>query len=588
MDRITQSLLDDFVTSEGLESLSPSDAFERFATYCVVSREHPETFNVEDLMIGSGNDTGIDSIATLVNGSLVSSADEIDDLAQTNGYVEASFVFVQAKTTGGFDVGSIGTFCTGVRDFFSVDPVLPRNDSVAAAAELQAEIYTRSARFRRGNPHCRLYYVTTGRWQEDANLRGRAETEIQALRDLGIFEAEEVELIPVDAGRLQALYRETQHRVTSEFQFPDRTVLPEMDGVTEAHLGVLPASEYLKLITDDAEQLRRSLFYDNVRDFQDFNVVNEQMRRTLESAGRGAFALLNNGVTIVTRRLNTTGNKFVMEDYQVVNGCQTSHVLYREREHLTPDVHVPLKIIATVDDELTNAVIRATNSQTPIGPEDLQALSDFQKKLEAYFDTFDGRHKLFYERRSKQYDGVPGVEKVRVITRAQQIRAFASMFLDEPHRAGRYFSTLLKEIGNRIFADTHPLEAYYASAYAQYRLEFMLRNGQLESRYRPARHHILMAVRHGVLGDDVPSFQSNEFKRQCSALIDMLHDDAACANAFLVATNVIDQVVEDGRLDRDTVRTQTFADAVSTEAARVARMDPNPFHGMNAFIGRPT
>ena len=115
-----------------------------------------------------------------------------------------------------------------------------------------------------------------------------------------------------------------------------------------------------------ADQLRRSLFYDNVRDFQDFNVVNEQIRETLEY---GVFAVpsrfSNNGVTIVTRQLTTTGNKFVMEDYQIVNGCQTSHVLYREREHITDDVHVPVKVIATTDDDLTNAVIRATDSQTP-------------------------------------------------------------------------------------------------------------------------------------------------------------------------------------------------------------------------------
>ena len=54
--------------------------------------------------------------------------------------------------------------------------------------------------------------------------------------------------IPVDADRLQALYRDTQHRVTSEFQFPDPAVLPEMEHVTEAYLGVVPAKEYLKLI----------------------------------------------------------------------------------------------------------------------------------------------------------------------------------------------------------------------------------------------------------------------------------------------------------------------------------------------------
>src|SRR5262249_37717089 len=160
------------------------------------------------------------------------------------------------------------------------------------AAELQAAIYNHSARFRRGKPQCRLYYVTAGRWTGDAHLDGRVATEVEALKGLGLFAPDGVEFTPIDADRLQVLFRDTQQRVTSEFQFPSKTVLPEIEHVTEAYLGVLPAKEYLKLIVDDAEQLRRSLFYDNVRDFQDFNVVNEKIRDTLHSDEKNAFALL--------------------------------------------------------------------------------------------------------------------------------------------------------------------------------------------------------------------------------------------------------------------------------------------------------
>jgi hypothetical protein len=458
----------------------------------------------------------------------------------------------------------------GVRDFFSEAPVLPRNDDIKTAAELQAAIYDNSARFRRGNPHCHLYYVCAGRWQSDPHLEGRISTEVDTLRGLGLFTPDGVEFSPIDADRLQSLYRDTQHRVRSEFQFPSRTVLPEMDHVTEAYFGVLPAKEYLKLIVDESDQLRRSLFYDNVRDFQDFNVVNDQIRETLESGNRGTFALLNNGITIVTRELTTTGNKFVIEDYQVVNGCQTSHVLYREREHITDDVHVPVKVIATTDDDLTNAVIRATNSQTPIGLEDLQALSSFQKKLEAFYDTFPDRRRLYYERRSKQYEGIPGIEKVRIVTRGLQIRAFASVFLDEPHRAGRYFATLLKEVGGRIFADDHRLEMYYASAYAQYRLEFLVRNGLLDVKYKTARHHLLMAVRHAAIGRRLPAFSSNQMERKCAELTTLLHADTSSTEAFAAAATAVDVAVGEDELTRDLVRTQTFTDAVAAAVSAAA------------------
>ncbi len=238
LDRITKSLLDDFVSSEGINRMPESDAFERFAAYCVVSREHPETFNPDDVVVGSGNDTGIDAIAVIVNGSLISGVDELEDLLASSGYIEATFVFVQAKTSNSFDAGEIGTFCTGVRDFFAQEPVLPRNDSIQAMAELQAAIYDNSARFRRGNPHCRLRYVCAGRWTDDTHLVGRVATEVEALQALGLFAPEGVEFLPIDADRIQVLYRDTQHRVTAEFQFPSRTVLPEMEHVTEAYLVV--------------------------------------------------------------------------------------------------------------------------------------------------------------------------------------------------------------------------------------------------------------------------------------------------------------------------------------------------------------
>jgi hypothetical protein len=36
-----------------------------------------------------------------------------------------------------------------------------------------------------------------------------------------------------------------------------------------------------------------------------------------------------------------TGSKFVIEDFQIVNGCQTSHVLFDNRDKLDESVLVP-------------------------------------------------------------------------------------------------------------------------------------------------------------------------------------------------------------------------------------------------------
>jgi AIPR protein len=88
--------------------------------------------------------------------------------------------------------------------------------------------------------------------------------------------------------------------------------MPDMEGVKEAYLGILPAIEYLQLVVDEAGMIRKSLFYDNVRDFQSYNPVNQGIQKTLrDSTARGRFAVLNNGVTIVAKALRATGNKIL-------------------------------------------------------------------------------------------------------------------------------------------------------------------------------------------------------------------------------------------------------------------------------------
>ena len=60
-----------------------------------------------------------------------------------------------------------------------------------------------------------------------------------------------------------------------------------------------------------------------------------------------------------------------MEDYQIVNGCQTSFVLHECRDSLNERVMVPVRLIATQDDGVKNAIIKATNRQTLVTREQL-------------------------------------------------------------------------------------------------------------------------------------------------------------------------------------------------------------------------
>jgi hypothetical protein len=571
MDRITRSLLDEFSKDAGITSLAEDRRFEHFASHLAVSRHLSETFDTADTVVGEGGDTGIDAVAVLVNGGLVTDPELVEELAATNGYIDATFLFVQAERSASFETQKIGQFGFGVSDFFKERPTLPRNDRVKEAAEVMAAVYERSSKFKRGNPVCRLFYVTTGTWTGDANLEARKAAVVEDLEALRIFR--DVEFRPLGAGDIQKVYQQLRNAIARDFVFSERTVIPEMKGVKEAYLGLLPAKQFLALLDDGAGNILKTIFYDNVRDWQDYNLVNTEIKATLESAAqRPRFALMNNGITVIAKTLRATGNKFHIEDYQIVNGCQTSHVLFDNAQLLDDTVLVPLRLIASDDEEVIASIVKATNRQTEVKEEQLLALSDFQKRIESYFQTFPEPQRLYYERRSRQYSSA-GIEKTRIVTPSSLIRAYASIFREEPHRTTRTYRALLQQLGRSIFGPTDRLEPYYYAASALYRLEFLFRNNMLPARYKPARYHILLAARLLSQPAPPPPANSHAMERYCKPLLDIIWNDAGRAFSFADAAEVVEETAG-GNFDNDSIRTQGFTELLKEKC--VARAPATP------------
>lgn len=257
MDKITQGLLAEFTEQFDLAASEESERFETFATFLATRKHYSEAaFDPPDLVVGKGGDTGIDSIAIIVNNSLINDVDTVEDLVEINGYLETTFIFVQAERSEGFDGGKIGTFGAGVQDFFGKGK-LDRNDHIKQYVEIMEGIYKRSGKFSKGNPSCYLYYVTTGKWQGDKNLVARASAEVEELKATVLFK--DVEFVPVGADQIQKLYNQTKNAITREFDFSQRTVIPEIAGVKEAYLGLLPAKTFLSLVCDEGAIIK-SLF----------------------------------------------------------------------------------------------------------------------------------------------------------------------------------------------------------------------------------------------------------------------------------------------------------------------------------------
>ena len=173
MDMITRALLDEFVQQNDIADLPEDEAFADFAGSLMISSHYSESFSGEEIVVGAGGDCGIDAIGIIVNGNLVTEPEEVIDLADTNGYLDVAFIFVQAKRTSSFESSKISHFGFGVSDFFLEKPNLPQNERLRHYHQMMQEVFKKSKLFTKGNPQCALYYVTTGRWTEDVNLSVR-------------------------------------------------------------------------------------------------------------------------------------------------------------------------------------------------------------------------------------------------------------------------------------------------------------------------------------------------------------------------------------------------------------------------------
>lgn len=520
-DQILKGYLQNFSEQHGFSKLAEPDLFSSFVTFCVVSRQLGTSSSLDEFDVDGGQDTGIDAIAITINDRLVTSRDDVDFLCK-NGRIEVEFIFIQSKTSAKFDGGDMSNFTFGVRNFFSAKPSVEANEFIAAFKDIKDYIYKEKIVHLNRAPTLRMFYATTGKWTNDEYLTGRIQPDIDELKNTSLFT--DVRFSALDADRLKSIYRELRQWVEKEVVFEKHTILPKIDKVSEAYLGILPLPEFLKLITDDDGEIQKSLFYDNVRDFQGDNSVNAEIAATLsDPSSAGNFVLLNNGVTVVAKQIRKIGESFRVSDYQIVNGCQTSHVLHLNKSAHGAMIYVPIKLIVTNDPEVTNQIIKATNRQTAVTLEAFESLRPFHRTLEEFYNSFgkDERKRLFYERRSKQYS-YSDIRPTSIITLAAQAKSYLGMFLNEPHSTHRYYGEILESNRDRLFLEDHSPFPYYVAGLAISRIEEHFRNGDLPSRFKKFRHHILLLLRLSVGFTEYPPLKGMKAGEYAKKLCDIL------------------------------------------------------------------
>lgn len=566
-DTILESYVKSFSEEFGLENINLDEIFEHFVNYNLISKQYPRNFNFEDASVGSSNDTGIDGCAIIVNGNFVSSPEEVQELVRRNGYLDVVFNFIQSKSSDKFKGDQVGTFLFGIKNLFEEYSSIPENDEIKNIRRIKEALYDLSIEFNK-LPEIKLFYVTTGEWKDPESISGRARSELNHIKTKKITSSESIEFI--DAERLKDIYRELRRRVVKEIKIEYQTPLPEMSGVIRSFLGALPAKDFVSLLTDADGKLQKSLFYDNVRDFQGSNKVNQEIEKTLKNKKKQVLlALLNNGITIIAKQIEQIGTKLKISDYQIVNGCQTSNLIFNARNDLLPETYVPIKLIETKDQEVINEVIKATNRQTEVKSEAFESLNPYHAELEEYYYALakNNPHPIFYERRSKQYQWSSDVKSFQVITLATQLKSYVATFLKQPHSTHRYYGELLDSYRERLFITTHDPVGYYLSAMLNQRITRLFELKKIPAgKYKFMKYQIFVII--STFYIKTSSLSGSEFISQCNNLLKRMESLNDVKADFIRAKEIIDKALFDSKMSTENaVRSKEFTNQIISLAS---------------------
>ena len=556
---ILNGLLEEFCNDFSIYA-EESKAYEHLINYLIVNRVHPEAVETAEqilsLNVDNGGNFGIDGLAIFVNDNLILNENELPSFMKSKSN-EVCFTFIQTKTSSNIDTGDISKFFRAVQSFFQKDATIIENSMMKKRRSIKDALFKRE--FAKNNskdsPICTMYFAFTGKDFQDTVVREVIKQEKDNLLR-ACPEIMNLDFVILDSDRTITLYNDNANCLEIDISFRDRILLENINGVAEAYSGFLDLGEFLKLVEDESGKIRKNIFYENVRDYLgDDNPVNQEIIKTIcDEQKQPLFPLLNNGITIIAKYIKPlVGNKFIIKDYQIVNGCQTSNVLYKYKDKVTDAKNflIPSRIIYTNDTIVMEQIIRANNKQSIVPEEAFIALEQFHKRLQEYYKQMSKKAQiaLFYERRAREVsnNGELSVSKNQIVTLHSQIRAYVSTYLKEPHLVYSNNPTfILKYSRKNIFNETDSFAPYYLSAYIIYYIRNkMAKERTLYNKYHEFTYYIAFILRALVTKRINPPESSDDRKNEVEKdqIISLLQKEKEFSKIFNICTEILDEVL---------------------------------------------
>lgn len=500
----------------GPSDLDDAEFFEIFSAEQILKARENRELTYEELelgRLGGGDEGGIDSFFVFLDGILL---EEGEELPESRKSAELVIYAIQSKRSGGFSELAVQR----MSDTFEhiLDLTMSREDledlglyhsTFLDRVELAREALRTFAPYR-PEVFVEVAFATRGD-TADLNLKVSKRAKLLCDQIEADLDRPTVEVSFYGARELLELSRKEPSR---ELELVYKST-PQEDG-GNGYFALVELEAYYRFLVDDDGDIRDYIFEGNVRDFQGKTEVNKAIRASLDELGAPQFWWLNNGVTIVCTGTRLMNQRFFIEEPLVVNGLQTSLVLFdyfktrpKPKKDATDGRLILVRVLQTEDAAVRDAVISATNRQTPVSAASLRATEKIHRDIEQYFET----HGWFYDRRKNYWKNrnKPANQIASITHLAQAIMAIGRARPDEARgRPGSIFSSRPSNgaTGSRrlqlayedVFPETLDPETYLWAAQTLRRVERFLHGHPERLNYK---FHLAMLAAFTALGKRV-------------------------------------------------------------------------------------
>ena len=463
------------------------DIFERFALDQILKSFDLSTEEMDFGWTDGSLDGGIDGFYILINGRLLTDS---TDFSWPRTGAEIKVFIITCKHHETFQQAPLDSLLATAQDIFDLSlsnselsgkysAKIKQCRDLFIAAFKQLSLYRPTISFE-------VVYASRGNTELlGASIKARAQQLTTLLNSY--FSASTSVFNALGAAELVEHYRQVRSFALD---------LPVQECLTagqEGYVVLAKLRDYSTFVQDESKNLRRYLFDSNVRAYLGKNLVNADIRNTLDDNSGPNFWWLNNGVTILATSASLVGKTLKLRDIQIVNGLQTTESIYKHFSSTAEsegDARTLLvKVIVSQDENVRDQVIRATNNQSAVEPAALHATERIQRSIEEILL----QHDWFYERRTNFYKN-EGKPEGRIVSPLLMAAGAVALLLKNPVSASKLKQKAIRrpEAYQSVYSESFPLNAWPVIAVLMRSAELAIIRGQ---RKRGAHTGVISAWR---------------------------------------------------------------------------------------------